>query len=142
MKHAPLEPHPARHDTRWRRRIPGAAAVLWAGVIFALSSVPGSAIPGRFGSLAHFAEYAVLAALLAAALLDTHGRPGAFIAAIALASAYATTDELHQAFVVLRTPDHIDWLIDTAGATVGAGLTLVALELRERRRTASRVTRQ
>jgi VanZ family protein len=37
-----------------------------------------------------------------------------------LASAYGITDELHQAFVPLRMPDPMDWLVDTVGAAVGA----------------------
>ena len=36
-----------------------------------------------------------------------------------LASAYAVTDELHQAFVRGRHGSPVDWLIDTAGVVIG-----------------------
>jgi VanZ family protein len=87
-------------------------------VIFALSSVPGSMVPGRFGSLGHFVLYSVLGGLFYLALLPRVGRRRAAIVAVALASAYGITDEIHQVFVPGRTPDPIDWLVDTAGALV------------------------
>ncbi len=37
-----------------------------------------------------------------------------------LASFYGITDELHQAFVPMRTPDVTDWGLDTLGAFAGA----------------------
>jgi VanZ family protein len=39
--------------------------------------------------------------------------------AVALASAYGITDELHQLFVPGRVSDPVDWLVDTLGAIVG-----------------------
>ncbi len=93
----------------------------WAGVIYALSSVPGSNVPGRFGPLGHFVLYLVLAALIAAAMRDPE-LPRRLVLAVLLASAYGVTDEFHQSFVPGRYPDPADWLIDTAGAIVGAAL--------------------
>ena len=91
--------------------------VLWAGLIFALSSVPG--LGTGLGTwdlvlrkLAHVAEYAVLGALLERAL-----RRGPL--AFALGSLYAVTDEVHQAFVAGRQGSVLDWLIDTVGVAVG-----------------------
>jgi len=91
------------------------AAVAWMGVIFILSSVPGSQIPGRWGPLGHFGEYAILGALLLVAL----GLPKHAIAAAALASVYGVTDEIHQLFVPGRHADPVDWLVDTLGAIAG-----------------------
>jgi VanZ family protein len=85
-------------------------------VIFSLSALPGSAVPGRFGSLGHFAVYAVLGSLYLAALDPTLRSPRAAAWAVALASAYGVTDEFHQLFVPGRKSDPIDWLVDTAGA--------------------------
>lgn len=101
----------------------GVAALGWMGVIFRLSALPGSAIPGHFSSLGHFALYAVLAGLYLLALPE--GTPGALRwagVAVLMASVYGVTDEFHQSFVPGRMPDVVDWLVDTAGA-----LTAVAL---------------
>ena len=96
------------------------AVVVWATVIFMISSVPGSDLPpGRYGVAGHLGGYAVLGLLLFVALsLDRRPLTAAAIA-ILLASAYGATDELHQAFVPGRTPSAFDWLIDTAGALAG-----------------------
>jgi VanZ family protein len=91
-------------------------AVAWMAVIFGLSSLPGSAVPGTYGSLAHFIEYAVLGALLLLSL-PRAVRPWATLAtAVAIASFYGITDEFHQSFVPGRVPDVADWAVDTAGA--------------------------
>lgn len=95
-------------------------ALAWMGAIFGLSSLPGSAVPGRFGTLAHFVMYAVLGALYLIALPTPRQRWRAVIVAVALASLYGVTDEFHQSFVPGRTPDVVDWLVDTAGATTAA----------------------
>jgi VanZ family protein len=94
--------------------------VLWAGVIFALSAIPS--LSTNLGTwdlvlrkLGHMTEFAILGALLYRAVARVP-------AAIALASVYAVTDELHQAFVSGRHASPIDWLIDTAGATAGVVL--------------------
>ena len=99
------------------------AAILWMAVIFSLSSLPGDAVPGTgFSSLGHFVLYAVLGGLYYAALAPRIGHGRAAVAAIALASLYGVTDEFHQSFVPGRFPDVADWAVDTAGATMSAGL--------------------
>jgi VanZ family protein len=94
-----------------------APVLLWAGLIFVVSSIP-DLVTGLglldlvLRKLAHFAEYAVLGALLFRAV----GRePVAFL----LGSLYAVSDEVHQAFVPGRLGSPLDWLIDTAGAAAG-----------------------
>ena len=94
------------------------AALAWAALIFAGSSVPGGTAPGRFGFLAHYLEYAVLGWMLAASSNDDE--PAALVTALALGGAYAATDELHQAFVPRRMPDPLDLLVDIAGVITGA----------------------
>ncbi len=91
--------------------------VLWAALIFALSSISG--LGTGLGTwdvvlrkLAHAAEYAVLGALLFRAL---RREPLAILAG----SAYAVTDEVHQAFVSGRHGSPVDWLIDTVGVVAG-----------------------
>lgn len=94
-----------------------APVVLWAGLIFALSSIPslGTGL-GTWDYVlrkcAHMTEYAILAALLYRAL----GRQlPAFFAALA----YAASDELHQRFVHGRHGTPVDVAIDAVGIVAG-----------------------
>jgi VanZ family protein len=104
--------------------------VLWAGFIFAFSSVPdlGTGLGGWdlvLRKLAHAAEYAVLGALLVRAT-------SAAALSAAIGVLYAITDELHQTFVPGRQGSSRDVLIDTAGVVAGVALGRTWL-LRERR---------
>jgi VanZ family protein len=118
-------------DETVRRWLP---VLLWAGVIFAFSSIPSLGTGLGFWDLvlrkiAHAAEYAVLAVLLLRALESA-------AAAWALAVAYAVTDEVHQRFVSGRVGAPRDVLIDAAGAAAGL-LAWRALARRARARTAA-----
>jgi VanZ family protein len=91
--------------------------VVWAGVIFAFSSVPS--LSTHLGTwdlvlrkLAHMTEYAVLALLLLRATRS-------YAWALALAVGYACTDEFHQTFVRGRHGSPIDVAIDGLGALIG-----------------------
>ncbi|MGD0274168.1 MAG: VanZ family protein [Gaiellaceae bacterium] len=91
--------------------------VLWAALIFALSSVPSLSSGLGFWDLilrklAHAGEYALLSALLLRAL----ARPWP---ALAIAVVYAASDELHQHFVRGRVGSPWDIAIDAAGAVIG-----------------------
>ena len=122
-----------------------ALVALWAALIFYMSSNTGNdlhsgvgivsrvyealqgAAAALFGSeadvvspVAHFCEYAVFGALLANAL-RCHMPTGRAVAlAVACASLYGVSDEVHQLFVPDRMCDPLDWAVDTAGAAVGA----------------------
>jgi len=85
-------------------------------IIFGLSSLHGSSVPGRFSTLGHFVLYAVLGALYLWTLPVGGRRWTVVLVAVALASLYGVTDEFHQSFVPGRMPDPVDWLVDTAGA--------------------------
>ena len=91
--------------------------VLWAGLIFALSSIPslGTGL-GTWDLIlrkgAHMTEYAVLAVLLVRALRRE-------APALGLGVMYAASDELHQAFVRGRHASPIDVAIDTVGLLIG-----------------------
>ncbi|HEY2946669.1 MAG TPA: VanZ family protein [Vicinamibacteria bacterium] len=100
--------------TRFNAWVP---VVLWAGLIFALSSIPDLGTGLGVWDLvlrkvAHTAEYAILGALIYRASRSAAG-------SIALASAYAVTDEVHQAFVRGRHGSPLDWVIDAAGVVIG-----------------------
>jgi VanZ family protein len=105
------------------------------GVIFALSAQPsldsGLGVIDTVGrKLVHFAEYALLCFLWWRPLTGVTNGRRAVVLAFVLASAYAITDEVHQAFVEGRHGTPVDWLIDSAGAAAAA------LRLRRRTRTA------
>jgi len=113
------------------RRNAWAVSLAWMAVIFGLSSLPGSAIPGTGGMYAHFGMYAILGALLYLAFRhETPDTGRALALAVITASAYGVTDELHQAFVPGRVPDVVDWAVDTLGALAGAWLMLLVTRRR------------
>ena len=94
--------------------------LVWAGVIFALSSIPS--LNSGLGTwdfvlrkCAHMTEYAVLAVLLVRAT-------SSYAWAFAVAFAYAGTDEFHQTFVRGRHGSAIDAGIDAIGALIGLGV--------------------
>jgi VanZ family protein len=107
-------------------------AVLWAGVIFFMSSLPGSQIPGRFSTIGHLGEYAVLGALLVVPLRGVRPTVVAALVAVCLATAYGLTDELHQAFVPGRTPDVLDLATDVVGAVIGTAAAIGLVRWRSR----------
>jgi VanZ family protein len=126
------------------------AAILWAAVIFFLSSIPGSGFPSHpnvLNVIAHFGEYLVLAVLLTLAL----NSPGqalwkTALIALAIASLYGGSDEIHQLLVEGRSPDPIDWATDTLGALIGALATIWIISARKvkqsRERDAKKRSRQ
>ena len=98
--------------------------VAWAGLIFALSSVPdlGTGLGGWdlvLRKIAHAAEYAILGALLVRAT----GKP---IVALALGTLYAISDEIHQSFVPGRLGSPLDVAIDAVGVAIGVALWQLA----------------
>jgi VanZ family protein len=91
--------------------------LLWAAVIFTLSSIPSlSTGLGGWDTLlrkgAHLTEYAILGGLLLRAL-------GRQVPAVVAGALYAVSDEVHQHFVRGRHAAPLDVLLDTAGVAVG-----------------------
>ena len=147
-----------RQDGASRRfaAVSWAAVVLWAGLVFFMSSNTGEGLHSGLGLVssvydwldalqrralradvdvvspcAHFCEYAVLGALLCNALRCHLPLGWAVVgAACACASAYGATDEFHQLFVEGRMCDAADWAVDTVGALVGALAARAALAQR------------
>ena len=106
---------------------------LWAGVIFALSSIPGTRLPTidvpQSDKLVHALLYGILAGLIRRALDLTRGREAPVahsLMAILLATAYGISDEIHQLWTPLRTADWRDVAADAVGAALGV-LSLVAM---------------
>jgi VanZ family protein len=91
--------------------------VVWAGLIFALSSIPSlSTGLGTWDEIlrkcAHVTEYAVLGFLLMRAI-------GQVLPALVVGILYAATDELHQHFVRGRHPSPFDVAFDACGVALG-----------------------
>jgi VanZ family protein len=89
--------------------------VAWAALLFVLSSIPTAGSGGGVtlkGAVLHLVAYAVLAMLLARA-----GTSRAV--AVAAATVYGLTDELHQAFVPGRDAALADVGFDLLGAVCG-----------------------
>lgn len=107
-------------------------------LIFYLSAQQqvGPELPAFTRVIAHFSEYALLAALWTWALAPCLGRRAAF-AAVAIAVVYAIADEYHQGFVEGRDSDPVDVLVDTAGILTATSL-IAARQATSRRSPTSR----
>ncbi|WP_165253938.1 VanZ family protein [Adlercreutzia sp. ZJ304] len=137
----------------WLIALSWGLVIIWALVIFFMSAHTGSDLnegddfialvkqwlndiqmhylgPGvdLASSIAHFCEFTVFGALLANAFGKHFSRRWLliFLLAVLVASIYAITDEVHQIFVPDRACDPIDWIVDTAGAMLGAAIWLAA----------------
>jgi VanZ family protein len=114
-------------------------AILWALVIFVVSSIPQHSIPAfaifSQDKLLHLLVYFILTGLVYIALLHQtrfpalSRRPLAW--AVIVAAVYGITDEFHQSFTG-RSADLLDVLADVAGAAL---MALVVVLVRRLRRT-------
>ncbi|WP_373482706.1 VanZ family protein [Acetobacterium sp.] len=137
-------------------------ALLWMGIIFYLSSQPATQseqlstglkdgllailrylMPGiesiELGNLdflirknAHFMAYFILGVLTLLALVQSEARKPANLALL-ICMIYAMTDEFHQLFVLGRSGQFRDVLIDAAGAVLGILLTSLVINRISRR---------
>ncbi len=100
--------------------------LLWAVAIFAVSSLsrpPGPPLVLGLDKVVHFTVYGVVGLLTARARCAYGLAPGrAALGAVLLSARYAVSDEVHQAFVPLRSSDPADWLADLLGAALAARL--------------------
>lgn len=112
-------------------------AIVWAGLIFQLSSIPSEQLPEiRFeyiDKIGHLVFFFVLTGLTHRALV--HQSVSRWLASNALPSAcivatvYGVFDEFHQMFVPNRSPDVYDIVADFLGAVLYA----MAFTTRQRR---------
>lgn len=134
--------------------------LLWMGVIFAMSAMPGDISGDQSGRLTRLlmavmkAVFGSASAAVSPQTLELLVRKGAHMAeyavlfvlyrralalsgakrpgaaALAMCMAYAATDEFHQSFVDDRGPSPVDVMIDTAGAAAAWALTAMSERLR------------
>ena len=99
-------------------------ALLWAGLIFWVSSQPYlPQAPFLFegiDKLFHAGEYAIFAMLVLFG--DRWPRSPRVWWWVVLLAAFAATDEYHQGFVPHRAADTLDWLADSAGVVMTVAL--------------------
>ncbi len=101
-------------------------ALLWATMIFLLSSMSWPPSPGpqfRFkDKVGHCLIYAGLGCLVARSARGAHNLslPKTVTLAILITSAYGVSDEFHQQFVPHRACELSDWVADTLGGIAGA----------------------
>ncbi len=108
-------------ESAWHQITSWIAVVVWAAVIYYLSSRSRLPVDATWSvtKLAHIFEYAVLTLLLIRAL-DAHrlARSRVLLVAAMLAVMYAVSDEYHQSFVPNRHPSPVDIVIDSVGISV------------------------
>lgn len=111
---------------------PWLPVLFYMGAIFLLSSfslrVPSAPGIPMTDKIAHTLEFAGLGYLCArASLLSFADRPPvrAVLVGVLITVAWGVADELHQAFVPERSPDLLDLVADTFGASLGASIRFV-----------------
>lgn len=104
-----------------------AALLVWAAIIFTLSSFPNP--PGPRATelrsvVAHLAEYAIFGFLALNVIARWRGALTRRVVLTAwfLAIAYGISDELHQAFVPNRHASPFDVAVDTVGGALGVAV--------------------
>ena len=131
----------------WRTALAAwAPALLWATVIFGLSSIPGDAFPRlptswwNADKLVHGVVYAILGALCWRGARRTvardRGNTYQVLAAVVFTTVFGISDELHQAFTPFRSPDAFDVIADAVGGLAGA-FGCVAIVARKRTNNSS-----
>jgi VanZ family protein len=120
-------------SSRFPRRTRWLLVVAWLLVLFGVSSLPGSTLPSvgwDYSQVGHFTGYAILGTLMVFAVGPRRMTVRVALVLLLACSLYGVSDEYHQSFVPGRTPDPVDWAVDTAGA--GVAIAAVMLETRRR----------
>jgi VanZ family protein len=113
---------------------------LWMALIFALSSVPGSALAPMEFPFAHPIAHSLLYATLCFLLYRAFGhqsfslflRRFRLIAALVSVAVWGASDEYHQSFTPGRTPEFKDFMIDVSAALVVSILIMIINRFRDR----------
>jgi len=98
--------------------------ILYAGLIFLISSIPCSYFPSRFYSIDkifHLIEYLFFGLLLTRAIKNSFvnlNRVKLCIIVVSIAILYGVSDEFHQLFVIGRCASSWDVLVDGIGGLI------------------------
>ena len=102
------------------------AVLVWMGIIFYFSSLPGKDIPGLFpfqDVLFHVIMYAALAYLFSRALKNIYSKltvARLVFLTVIFGIIYGLSDEFHQSFVPGRDASAFDLFIDAVGSFMGS----------------------
>ncbi len=100
-------------------------ALLYAALIFGLSSIPGHSLPDlkwlSFDKFIHIGEYSVFSFLVIRTLVYkmTDGRY-LFVATLFIAGAFGALDEVYQSLIPGRLNSYADWVADVVGVVLGS----------------------
>ncbi|MHB9027609.1 MAG: VanZ family protein [Candidatus Latescibacterota bacterium] len=117
-----------KHDRLRSLLVAKAPALLYMGVIFFMSSLPGYEVPSlnfRFGDkFVHLLEFGLLGMFLyhffrSPQPLVSHP----WIATVIVGVLYAASDEIHQLFTPGRMCELADFIVDSIGVAVFAGIS-------------------
>lgn len=120
------------HGGRLKPFVP---AMVWAVIIFCLSSIPNLSTPS-FGfkmtdKIAHFGEFFILGMLVAYSFGKRNLNIGKiFWISASISGLYGIIDELHQFFVPGRQADGFDMLADVLGSVSASGVYVLILRKR------------
>ena len=118
--------------------------VLYVGLIFAASSIPGRDVPVFFpymDKLEHLAEYSLFGLLVGRAFRFTvGGRRGRFwsFATVGFGALVGALDELYQKITPGRQSDVRDWAVDFTAVALAVALTQYVKVRTKRERGAAR----
>ena len=134
MDHVPLSHEVISRTATRRFTFYWGPAILFAGFIFALSSLSAiPEMPKKSDKILHFLEYFFLALLLWRAFACERFwtlESGRVIAVVLIGCLYAASDEIHQSYVPGRFASIYDWFADVAG--ILGMLTLMVIRLKWR----------
>jgi len=103
-----------------------APAIVFALLIFFLSSLPSYSLPPigiKYGDVViHFFEFGLFSILLFRAFRYTYSVSLALSITLVIGILYAFSDEFHQLFVSGRNCSIIDFIADSIGVAVWAGI--------------------
>jgi len=118
--------------------------VLYLGVLFSLSELPGGVVPmpfAWFDKVLHFMEYIPLPVVTLRAFATLPWKVvkhHPFASAIVFSILYAASDEIHQITNLTRQPDPLDFLADSLGVLAGTWL-VHGIHLKHHRRKSRRL---
>ena len=102
-------------------------AIVYAAVIFAMSSISGSELPElpffSFDKIVHTIEFGLFGILLYRAFRFPKPLKNPFAMTVLIGIPYAALDEVHQLFVPGRYCDPADFVMDVVGILVFAGIS-------------------